>query len=157
MNTVTKLQKTIITIYAGNTYSAFRDNNLSELESKADKYLKKVSHESLPHYGGGCALMIMEKALSGTWNYGGKKVDDALIKVWLAIALGFELTCLSVKLTPKILLPAVRLFAAPHIKDNNFSAWIAQYQNELSMYISLIDGLDNLHKDCDIYKIIFEK
>ena len=155
MNTVTKLQKTIITIYAGNAYSAFRDNDLEELKSRADKYLKKVSKESLPHYGGGCALMIMEKALSGTWKYGEEKVDDTLIKVWLAIALGFELTSLSVKSSPKILLPVVRLFVAPHIRDTNFSTWTSQYQNELFMYIRLIDGLDNLPRDCDIKKIIF--
>jgi hypothetical protein len=157
MDTVTKLQKTIITIYAGNAYSAFRDNNLSELQSKTDKYLKKVLKESWSHYGGGCALMIMEKVLSGTWKYGEETLDDTQKKAWLAIALGLELTCWSVKSAPKILLPVVRLFAAPHIKDRNFSTWIAQYKSEVSRYISLIDGLGNLRDDCDIYKIIFEK
>lgn len=157
MDTLTKLQKTILIIYAGSSYSSFRDNSLIELESKAKNYLNKSLNER--RHGGGCALMIMQDIVYENSDdklipFDPKKIDEVLKKAWLSIAMGFEITCLILK--PKILLPILRFFYAPSIKDASFSSWVAKYNNELSMFVSLIDGLENLEK-CDIYKIIFKE
>lgn len=158
MDTVTKLQKIIITIYLGYAYSTYRDNDLSRLKLKAKKYLDKFSDKPYEQYGGGMSLMIMKKVLSGDFKYDGVEIDDTLKKMWLSMAIGFDLTCLSSpKTKPKMLLQAIRLFAVPPINDESFSAWVAKYKEELSVYIKLIDGLDDLQEGCDIYKIIFEE
>jgi hypothetical protein len=160
MNTLTKLQKTILTIYAGSAYSSFRDNNLTELEAKAKKYLDKSSNKPLERHGGGCALNIMHGIVYENLDnkqlvpFNPKEIDDISKKAWLSVAIGFEITYLI--LTPKILLPILRLFYAPSIKDAGFAAWVAKYKEELSLFVSLIDGLENL-QGCDIYDIIFKE
>ena len=155
MTDLTKLQRLIILLYAGNAYSAYRDNSLTELISKSKAYLDKYSSQPMKQYGGGYALMVMEKVLSGEMKYEDKGINDELKKAWLSIAIGFELTNTSLEL-PKFLLPIVRLFAAPHIKDKGFSEWVAKYNQELSNCISLINGLENIQKNCDVHQIVFD-
>ncbi len=156
MTELTKLQKLIILLYAGNAYSAYRDNSLTELFSKSKAYLDKYSNQPMKQYGGGCALYIMKQVLAGEIKYNEKEISDELKKVWLSIAIGFELTSTSLEL-PKYLLPIVRLFAAPHIKDKGFSEWVAKYNQELSVYISLINGLENIQKNCDVHQTVFDR
>jgi hypothetical protein len=154
MEKLTKEQKIIIIIYLGSCYSTFRDNNLEKIKIKAQAYLNKFENRPLEQYNGGFSLMMIKKILSGNFKQESIEIDDTLKKVWLSMTMGMELACLISKTTPKIILPIVRFFIAPHLNDKNFQAWVMKYQKELFAYISLIDGLEDVKND-NIYNIIF--